>query len=64
MNLKIGQEIDGKTIHKISMDEETRDMTVWLTAYELYPINGVHFDTLTVKHNESIEKVLNHKWEK
>jgi len=59
MNLKIGQEIDGKTIHKISMNEETRDMTVCFTA----PYSGVHVDTLTVKHNESIDKVLNHKWE-
>jgi len=61
MNLKIGQEIDGKRIHSISLHEDTRDMTVWFTANA---INGVHVDTLTVKHNESIDKVLNHKWEK
>ena len=60
MNLKIGQEIDGKTIHKISMNKETRNMTVWFTASA---VNGVHVDTLTVKHNESIDKILNHKWE-
>ncbi len=58
--LKIGQEVDGKRIHKISMNEDTRDMTVWFTANA---INGVHVATLTVKHNESIDKVLNHKWE-
>ncbi len=56
MNLKIGQEIDGKMIHSISIDKDTRDITV-------SAINGVHVDTLTVKHNESIDKVLNHKWE-
>mgnify|MGYP000352661323 CR=1 FL=1 len=27
MNLKIGQEIDGKMIHSISLHEDTRDMT-------------------------------------
>jgi len=60
MNLKIGQEIDGKTIHKITMNEETRDMTVWFIASA---INGAHVGVLTVKHNESIDKVLKHKWE-
>tara|TARA_R110002051_G_scaffold304523_1_gene373893 strand:+ start:282 stop:446 length:165 start_codon:yes stop_codon:yes gene_type:complete len=54
MNLKIGQEIDGKEI--VKMFEDT-------TAKVL----GVVFDDgsmIHCKENESIEKVVNHKWEK
>jgi hypothetical protein len=57
MNLKIGQEIDGRTIDRITMDKDTRDMTVWFDKD--YPDDGV----IVVRHNESIDKVLNHKWE-
>ena len=54
--LKVGQEIDGRTIDKITMDKETRAMTVCFG--EDYPDdNG-----LVVKQNESINKILNHKW--
>ena len=54
MNLKIGQEIDGKEIVKMFQDTATQ-------------ILGVVFDDGSVircKENESIEKVVNHKWEK
>jgi len=50
--LKIGQEIDGRTIDHITMDEDTRDMVFWFDT-----------DKIVVRHNESIDKVLNHKWE-
>ncbi len=54
--LKVGQEIDGRTIDKITMDKDTRDMTVCFG--EDYPDDNV----LVVKQNESINKILNHKW--
>jgi len=52
LELKVGQEIDGKVIDKITMNEDTRDMTVWFDTYKLI-----------VKQNQSIETILNHKWE-
>jgi len=52
MNLKIGQEIDGRTLDSITMDSSTRDMVFWFDT-----------DKIVVRHNESIDKVLNHKWE-
>ncbi|MAO21598.1 MAG: hypothetical protein CMJ25_12680 [Phycisphaerae bacterium] len=56
--LKIGQEIDGRTIDHITMDEDTRDMVVRFgNSCDPYSL------TIVVKHNESIDKVLNHKWE-
>mgnify|MGYP003649180492 FL=1 len=59
MNLKVGQEIDGRTIDHITMDKDTRDMVVRFgNSYDPYSL------TIVVRHNESIEKVLNHKWEK
>tara|TARA_R110002049_G_scaffold199291_1_gene369348 strand:- start:39 stop:281 length:243 start_codon:yes stop_codon:yes gene_type:complete len=75
MNLKIGQEVDGRTIDRITMDRDTRDMTVWFDKD--YPViledTGELIKLLTnlicsgrvivVRHNESIDKVLNHKWE-
>ena len=57
MNLKIGQEVDGRTIDRITIDRNTRDMTVWFDKN--YRDDGV----IVVRHNESIDKVLNHKWE-
>ena len=53
LELKAGQEIDGRVVDKITMNEDTRDMTVWFDT-----------DKLIVKQNQSIDKVLNHKWEK
>lgn len=52
LELKAGQEIDGRVVDKITMNEDTRDMTVWFDT-----------DKLIVKQNQSIDKVLNHKWE-
>ena len=57
MNLKIGQEIDGKMIHSISIDKDTRDITVSFDSC----CKG---NAILIRHNESIDKVLNHKWEK
>jgi hypothetical protein len=56
MNLKIGQEIDGKMIHSISIDKDTRDITVSFDSC----CKG---NAILIRHNESIDKVLNHKWE-
>jgi len=50
--MKVGQEIDGRTLDSITMDEDTRDMVFWFDT-----------DKIVVRHNESIDKVLNHKWE-
>ena len=50
--MKVGQEIDGRTLDSITMDEDTRDMVFWFDT-----------DKIVVRHNESIDKILNHKWE-
>ena len=51
LELKAGQKIDGRVVDKITMNEDTRDMTVWFDT-----------DKLIVKQNQSIDIVLNHKW--
>jgi len=51
LKIKVGQEIDGKIIDKITIHEDTRDMTFWFGK-----------ECLVKKSNESIETILNHKW--
>jgi len=59
LELKVGQEIDGKVIDKITMNEDTRDITVWFNQDHL----ASDADCFIIKANESIETILNHKWE-
>ncbi len=51
LKIKVGQEVDGKIIDKITIHEDTRDMTFWFGE-----------ECLVKKSNESIETILNHKW--
>ena len=53
LKIKVGQEVDGKIIDKITIHEDTRDMTFWFGE-----------ECLVKKSNESIEKILNHIWDK
>jgi hypothetical protein len=52
--LKIGTEVDGKKVISMFQNQETRNITV----------NFEDGDSLVNKQHESIEKILNHKWEK
>jgi len=60
LQIKVGQEIDGKIIEEITINEDTRDMTFWFNQDHL----ASDADCLIKKSNESIETILNHKWEK
>jgi len=60
--LKIGQEIDARIIDDITLNEDTRELTVKFTSAIVDDI-WYDTDTLFVKENESIDKILNHKWE-
>ena len=68
LKIKVGQEIDGKIIDKIIMNEDTREMTFFFGkySYKYYVEKGYAFEdqTLRLKENESIEKILNHVWDK
>jgi len=67
LEIKEGQEIDGKVIDKIIMNEDTREMTFFFGkhSYKRYVEKGYAFadETLRLKAKESIETILNHKWE-
>jgi len=54
VELKIGTEVNGKKVISMFQDQETRNITV----------NFEDGDSLVNKQNESIEIILNHKWEK
>ena len=67
LEIKEGQEIDGKVIDKIIMNEDTREMIFFFGkySYKRYVEKGYSFadETLRLKAKESIETILNHKWE-
>lgn len=58
LQIKVGQEIDGKRLDKITIDED-RDMTFW---FDVNPETGFPEVGLEKKSNESIAKILNYKW--
>ena len=68
LQIKVGQEVDGKIIDKITINEDTRDMKIFFGkySYRRYIEKGYAFEDemLIKKANESIETILNHKWEK
>ena len=53
LKIKVGQEVDGKIVDKITINKDSRDMTFWFGK-----------ECLVKKSNESIEKILNHVWAK
>tara|TARA_R100000234_G_C4915552_1_gene141807 strand:- start:426 stop:635 length:210 start_codon:yes stop_codon:yes gene_type:complete len=58
LQIKVGQEIDGKRLDKITIDED-RDMTFW---FNVNPETGFPELGLEKKSNESIAKILDYKW--
>ena len=67
LQIKVGQEVDGKIVDKITINEDTREMTFFFGkhSYKRYVEKGYAFtdEMLVLKENQSIETILNHKWE-
>jgi len=59
LQIKVGQEIDGKRLDKITIDKDDRDMTFW---FNVNPETGYPEVGLEKKSNESIAKILDYKW--
>tara|TARA_R100000458_G_C8213375_1_gene200094 strand:+ start:355 stop:543 length:189 start_codon:yes stop_codon:yes gene_type:complete len=51
LQIKVGQEVDGKIVDKITINEDTEDMTFWFGK-----------ECLVKKSNESIAEILDYKW--